>query len=89
MRGSTALLSAMAVGIAGCGEIDDLGSSDALVAHEAAALTAPTQINTFALLASGRIKTLDRAIIAGGNVGVSPGSGDSVSTGFDRAGLHR
>lgn len=53
------------------------------VARESAALSAPSQVNTFALLASGRITALDRAIISGGNVGVAPGSGDSVSTGFD------
>lgn len=82
MRGSKALFGAIAVGLVACGETP--GPVDGTpVAQQSAALTAPMQLNTFALLASSRITALDRAVISGGNVGVAPGSGDSVSTGFD------
>jgi hypothetical protein len=56
---------------------------DETVQHEAQPLTAPTQVNTFALLASGHVTVGDRTTLTGGNVGVAPGTGDSVTYGSD------
>lgn len=44
---------------------------------------APTQISGFALLASGRASIQDRSIVSGGHVGIAPGTGDSITLGFD------
>ncbi|HTQ05407.1 MAG TPA: hypothetical protein VMI54_16200 [Polyangiaceae bacterium] len=49
--------------------------------HESEALTAPTQVNAFALLATGHVSLGDRTVFSGGHLGVSPGSGDSVTEG--------
>ena len=57
-------------------------SGETLEQSELAA-TAPTQISGFALLASGHATFKDRAQISGGHVGVAPGSGDSITAGFD------
>jgi len=63
----------------GCGET----APDETLGQEAQQLTAPTQVNTFALLATGKVKLGDRTTLAGGHVGVAPGPGDSVTDGFD------
>ncbi len=68
----------VALGLFGCGQ----SASDENVGREAQLLTAPTQVNTFALLASGHVKLGDRTTLTGGHVGVAPGSGDSVTEGF-------
>src|SRR4051794_4014381 len=68
----------VALGLVGCGQT----ASDENVGQEAQLLIAPTQVNTFALLASGHVKLGDRTTLTGGHVGVSPGSGDSVAEGF-------
>jgi len=51
--------------------------------REAAGLVAPTQVNTFAVLASGRATFLDRTQIINGHVGVAPISGDAITAFYD------
>jgi hypothetical protein len=70
---------AIAVGVVGCGA-DRSGEP---TGSETAGLVAPTQVNTFAVLASGRATFLDRTQIINGNVGVAPGSGDSITAWYD------
>jgi hypothetical protein len=60
-----------------CGQ----GARDESLGHEAERLTAPTQVSTFALLSSGHVTLGDRTTLTGGHLGVSPGTGDSVTEG--------
>jgi hypothetical protein len=60
-------------------EDDDTAQQSAAVQ----ALAAPTQINEFAVIAGVRVTFQDRAQLAGGHIGVAPGSGDSLTAGFD------
>ncbi|HSU42325.1 MAG TPA: hypothetical protein VLJ38_22240, partial [Polyangiaceae bacterium] len=63
----------------GCGQTapkQSLGS-------ESDALVVPTQVNSFAVLATGHATFGDRSAFSGGDVGVAPGTGDSVTAGFD------
>jgi hypothetical protein len=65
--------------IAACGSSE----LDERVVEQTLAVTAPTQVGEFALLASGRATFRDRANIAGGHIGAASGTGDAVTAGFD------
>jgi hypothetical protein len=70
---------ALALLLAGCGS----SSSGEEVDRVSEKLVAPTQVNSFAVLASGHATFFDRTQISGGNVGISAGAGDSVTVWFD------
>jgi len=59
------------------------GESGEMLGHDELALTAPTAVGGFAVLASGHASFKDRSTVSGGHIGVAPGSGDSVTAGFD------
>jgi hypothetical protein len=63
--------------LVGCGQ----STSDESLGHESERLTAPMQVSSFALLSSGHVTLGDRTVLTGGHVGVSPGTGDSVTEG--------
>src|SRR4051812_28613864 len=68
----------------GCGgQPNSRTSTDGPVAQENLGLVAPTQINTFAVLASGRANFQDRTQLVGGHVGASAATGDAVTAGAD------
>jgi hypothetical protein len=71
------LVVATSFGLIACGQT----ATEEPLAEVAQPLTAPTQVNSFALLASGRVRLGDRATFSGGNIGVLPGTGDSVTVG--------
>ncbi len=76
------VLSAVAALLVACGD----NGADESVAEVALPLTAPTQISTFALVASGTLTMQDRGQVTGGNVGVAGGAvngANSITTGFD------
>src|SRR5690348_2608686 len=74
-------LAVLGVLLVGCGQ----EAPEEPLGHEAARLTAPTQVATFALLSSGRVTLGDRTTLSGGHLGVSPGTGDSVTEGSQAA----
>jgi hypothetical protein len=81
-----------AVLVVGCG--NGVGETpEQTLAYEASRVTAPpppTQLGEFALLATGRVLLQDRTVVAGGHVGIAPGTGDSLTAGVDaRVGLGR
>jgi hypothetical protein len=63
----------------GCGQ----AGTNENVGKDEQRITAPTQVNGFALLSSGRITLRDRARVVGGHIGVAAGFGDSVTAGAD------
>jgi hypothetical protein len=67
--------------VAGCGASGPEAGEN--LGEEASRLTAPTQVQTFAFLSTGHVSVLDRSRVIGGNIGVSAGSGDSITGGFD------
>ena len=63
----------------GCGQAAPRPS----LGSETERLVVPTQANTFAVLATGHATFGDRDVFTGGDVGVAPGTGDSVTAGSD------
>ena len=56
------------------------------VAKVSLAATVPTQVSSFALLATGQLTMQDRGRVTGGNVGIAGGAvngPNSITTGFD------
>jgi hypothetical protein len=77
-----AVVSAVAMLVVACGE----AGPEENVGQQALPLTAPTQISSFALLASGQLSMQDRGQVTGGNVGIAGGAvngANSITTGFD------
>ena len=76
------VVSGVALVLAGCG---DEGVEEN-VAEVSLAATVPTQVSSFALLATGQLTMQDRGRVTGGNVGIAGGAvngPNSITTGFE------